>query len=68
MAEVALHVPEMHCKACERSIRAALEPAPGVGEVQVDLSSRRVSVQFDGAATDVSAIKRRIEDTGFDVA
>lgn len=67
MTEVALHVPEMHCGACERSIRSALDPAPGIGEVRVDLSTRRVHVQFDEASLDAAAIRQRIEDAGFDV-
>ena len=68
MTSITYHVPEMHCGACESSIRGALEPVAGVQTVAVDLSDRRVTVVFDEGQTSVLALKERIERAGFDVA
>jgi copper chaperone CopZ len=67
MAEVSYHVHDIHCEACESSIRKALAPVSGVETVSVDLNHKRVTVRFDDGATDVLAIKERIEGAGFEV-
>lgn len=67
LTEISFHVPEMHCGACEASIRKAVEQLPGIGEVRADLDRRHVHVRFDDAQTDVLAIQGRIERAGFDV-
>ena len=67
MTYIRYHVPEMHCDACEKSIRKALSDLPGVGRVAVDLDDRQVEVEFDDRQTDVLAIKDRIERAGFEV-
>jgi copper chaperone CopZ len=59
--------PEVHCAACEASIRRALLPLPGVGSVAVDLPGKTVRVEFDPARVDSAAIRAAIENAGFDV-
>ena len=67
MSEITFHVPSIHCDACERGIRRALEGVPGVAGVVVELNHHRVTVRFDGSQTDVSALRREIEESGFEV-
>jgi copper chaperone len=67
MSEVAYHVPEMMCDACETSIRRSLESLEGVQEIEIDLAHKRVRVRFDESQSDALTIRERIELSGFDV-
>jgi copper chaperone CopZ len=67
MRDITYHVHDVHCGACEASIRKALGQVEGVGEIDIDVPKRRVVVHYDDAKTDVLAIKERIEKAGFDV-
>jgi copper chaperone len=44
-----LSIPDMNCSHCKATVEAALAAVPGARDVQVDLASRRVSV--DGEAS-----------------
>jgi copper chaperone CopZ len=67
MRHISYHVPEMHCDACENSIRKSLGGLAGVGRVSVNLDDKQVQVEFDDGQTDVLKIKERIERAGFEV-
>src|SRR6185436_7612318 len=43
-----LSVPGIHCGGCIKSIEAALGALPGVAAARVHLSTRRVTVRWDG--------------------
>lgn len=45
-----LSVPDMSCGHCKASVEAALASLPGVAPVQVDLTSRHVSLNGNAAA------------------
>jgi copper chaperone CopZ len=60
-------VPEIHCGACEASIRRALAPLPGISAVDVDLPGKTVRVEHDATQTPDAAIRAAIENAGFDV-
>ena len=64
--ETVFVVPEMHCGACEKSIRRALAGTDGVVSVSVDLGEKRVAVRFDEPGA-VPALRSAIEAAGFDV-
>jgi len=64
--DVSYRVPEIHCEACERSIRGALGKLEGVSEVEIDWDRREVRVRYDGGKTDASQVRERIERAGFD--
>ncbi len=66
MSHVTYSVPEIHCRACEDSIRRALT-GTGIGPVEVDLQARTVSVAYDAGSTDETALRKAIERAGFDV-
>jgi copper chaperone len=67
MTEHLYRVPEIHCGACEASIRRALEPLSGINAVEVDVAAKTVRVRHDPAATPDTAIRAAIEGAGFDV-
>ncbi|RYE76976.1 MAG: heavy-metal-associated domain-containing protein, partial [Hyphomicrobiales bacterium] len=43
-----LAVPGLHCAACIRAVETGLARLPGVAQVRVNLSTRRVAVQWQG--------------------
>lgn len=67
MTEHLYRVPEIHCGACEASIRRALASLSGIDAVEVDVAGKTVRVRHDPAATPDAAIRSAIENAGFDV-
>lgn len=62
-----ISVPEIHCDHCKASIEGAVGGLDGVARAEVDIEARTVSVEFDEAVVDMSAIVVAIEDQGYEV-
>jgi copper chaperone len=67
MNTLTLTVSGMSCMGCVNSVKNLVGTLPGVGEVQVDLASGRVSVTHDPAQTSPEAIRAAIDDGGYQV-
>jgi copper chaperone len=67
MENVLLNVGGMSCEHCVKAIQGAVGALPGVAGVRADLASKTVAVEFDPAATPIGAIRREIEEQGYDV-
>ncbi len=67
MTEISYTVPEVHCSACEASIRRSVESLPGIAGLDVDLQRKRVTVQYDDSQTNAASIRARVERAGFDI-
>jgi copper chaperone CopZ len=63
-----LHVPDLHCAACEAGVTQAVRGLGGIEAVTVDLDAKTVRVAYDSAATTLAEIRERIERAGFDIA
>lgn len=57
-------VPGMHCGHCETSVTEEVTAVEGVDSVVVDLEAKRVEVS--GVALVDAAIRRAIEEAGYD--
>ena len=68
MTTKVLSVPDISCEHCERAIKGALEPLPGVQLVNVDIPARTVRVQFDEGQVDIEKIKAAVEEEEYPVA
>jgi len=66
--EKVLSVPGMSCDHCKMSVTDALRKLPGVSRVEVNLETKRVTVEFDEQRVKESALGEAIEDVGFEVA
>lgn len=64
MATVTIPIGGMHCQHCVGSVKTALTVLSGVKNVEVDLGKGLAVVEGD--APDVSAIKKAIDDIGFE--
>ena len=62
-----LNVEGMSCSHCENSIKKAVGSLNGVGNVIVDLRSKKVTIEFDPEKVSVDIIKDTIEDQGYDI-
>jgi copper chaperone len=67
MATTRATVPGVHCGHCQAAIEGAVSQAGGVQRVEVDLTSKQVTVDHDAKVTGIDEIKRLIEDEGYDV-
>ena len=67
MANVTLNVPDISCEHCERTITNALTPVDGVRSVNVDIPTKRVTVDYDESAVDVNRFKEVLQEEDYPV-
>lgn len=63
--QLTLKISGMHCEACVRRVRAALEKLPGIAVEDVQVGSARV--RMETTDTDQDVIRAAIAKTGFAV-
>lgn len=68
MATTVMTVPDISCEHCERTIRKALESAPGVQAVTVDIPTKHVRVTYDTSRIDVEKMKDILRNEDYPVA
>jgi Cu+-exporting ATPase len=56
----------IRCAACSKAIERAVGALAGVNQVQVNVATSRVSVDFDSALTSLPAILQVTAATGFE--
>ena len=62
---IALLVEGIHCAACVWLIEHTLQNLPGIQEVKVNLSARRLHVKWDNVKLPLSSIIKRLGDIGY---
>ncbi|MDR1940566.1 MAG: copper chaperone CopZ [Clostridiales bacterium] len=67
MSKETLKVGGMSCGHCEAAIKKALTGLNGVEEVTVNLNKKTVETRYDEALISLSAIKKAIEDQGYEI-
>lgn len=67
MASSILDVKGMSCSHCEHSVKTAVGSLVGVSDVNVELKTGKVTVEFDPAKVDIKTIQDTIEDQGYEV-
>ncbi len=61
------NVEGMSCMHCVNSVKKSVGSLPGISKVDVDLSNKKVTVEYDQTKVKPDAIKESIEDAGYDV-
>jgi copper chaperone len=67
MSNVIMNVPGISCSHCEHAITTAVEKLTGIKKVSVDITGKKVIVEFDSALVSFEQVKQAIEDQGYDV-
>jgi copper chaperone CopZ len=65
-SEITYSVPGMSCAHCERAVSTEVSAVAGVDDVAVDLETKLVTVR--GTQLDDAALRRAIEDAGYEAA
>jgi copper chaperone len=52
---------------CVNAVKSSVRALNGISNVDVDLASKRVTVDYDSTKVDVQNIKHKIEDAGYSV-
>jgi copper chaperone len=66
--EITLRVPDVSCEHCVKTVNGALGALPGVNDVNVDLTSKTVSLRFEPAQVSLERIEETLDDAGYTVA
>ena len=67
MVTSVLNVPDISCGHCQATITNALEPIPGVESVEVDIPTKKVTVQYDPAVVGLDQMKEVLADEDYPV-
>lgn len=67
MATSVLTVPTISCGHCENTINEALTPLEGVSSVRVDIPTKKVTVEYDPATTNVERFKEVLAEEEYPV-
>jgi len=62
---VTLSVPKMDCEVCPITVKKALSKVEGVSRTDVSVPEREVTVTFDDAKTNVSALTAATKNAGY---
>lgn len=68
LVETTLHVDGMHCNDCENSIAKGVIALAGIDSVKASYLDSSAFVRFDSNKIKLDAIKKAIEERGFEVA
>ena len=63
---VTLHIQGMFCLHCEETVKRALTSAPGVLDANVSYEREQAVVHYDPEKTDASALRKSIEEAGYE--
>lgn len=65
MAQFMAVAPNIHCGGCAASIQRSLTKLPGVSAVEVEVESKRVTVEYDDSLQNPDGIAERLTQAGF---
>jgi copper chaperone len=68
MEGATIKVSGMTCQGCVGSVTRVLQAVPGVEAVEVSLERGEAAVRYDPARTAVPALRKAVEDAGYDAA
>lgn len=68
MQTITIEVRGMTCGHCKQAVTGALANLAGVQNVDVDLQTGKVKVNYDSSKVSLEQMKEAVEDQGYDVA
>lgn len=67
MEKIVLDVLGMSCSHCENAVKKAVSTLDGVSQVNVDLTAKKVAIEYETGRSSPADFKAAIEDQGYDV-
>lgn len=67
MEKIVLNVMGMSCSHCENAIKKAISALEGVTKVDVDISAKKVAIEYQADKITPADFKAAIEDQGYDI-
>ena len=67
MTKSVLNVEGMACEHCSSAVKTAVGALAGIASVDVNLSAKSVTVEYDDTQITIDKIAEAIEDHGYDV-
>lgn len=67
MATTVLSIPDISCGHCQATITNALTPLDGVQAVNVDIPTRKVTVEYDPTIVDLDRVKEVLAEEDYPV-
>jgi copper chaperone CopZ len=67
-ATIELTAPDISCGKCKANIEGDLASKPGVGQVIVDVGTRRVCIAYDREETGPEKLRARLREIGYPAA
>ena len=64
-ATIELTAPDISCAKCKANIEGDLASEPGVGQVAVDVSTRRVRIAYDQDQTGPEQLRAKLSEIGY---
>ena len=68
MSNAILNVPDISCGHCQATIQGALGAIPGIVSVNVDIPTKKVTVQYDAAVVGLDRMKEVLAEEDYPVA
>ncbi len=65
MKSLDIKVDNLYCISCAMRIKTALDQMPGVGDVRISVSSKKIHVAYDDAKIPQNQILQKIKDLGY---
>ena len=62
-----LNVEGMSCMHCVNAVKDSIGSLPGISKLEVDLTGKKVAVEYDSEKVNIEKIKDKIEDAGYSV-
>jgi copper chaperone len=66
--EITLSVPDVSCEHCVKTVNSALGALPGVDSVNVDVTSKTVSLRYEPHQITLERIEETLDEAGYTVA
>ena len=67
-ATIELTGPGISCEKCKANIESDLAGGPGIGQVTVDVATRRVTITYDQPHTSPGRLRARLSEIGYPAA
>ncbi len=63
--ETVVFVTSIHCGNCKKRVEENIPFEKGVKDIAVDLTTKKVAIEFDPAKTDLETLRKAIERLGY---